>query len=575
MKRTFYTRLILALLLGSHVSAQAQDDKKISFTGAARSLFYADKLTQDTSAIDTVTIPKLNSGHVLVDLGINIRPNKNTEILAMVRLRNDYGGFWGSGVTFDLRQMYVKGVIGGIVKYQLGDFNYRMTRYTMWNYDQEVISNAPLAFQQQTDLVNYDHFYNSDHSWRQQGASLGFALQFSRFVQELQVNAVTTRVKTSDFGLTPDRLFSGINLQLVQSKYLEAGFNYVNLYDVPGTSKNASGFQNPVYTGTLQARYETKNWEAKLDAEFGNSKTRFKNDTLAPDWKDKFMDGSATISQNQTGLHVTVNTKIVGSAFRSPGAQTKRIDYNGLPQAYQRITSNQDLRQLTMLDLMRESSFYNLQLHPYLMDFAPRYDNITPYGDATPNRQGMTIKLKYAKKSIPVTAEFAHSQLQEVRGEGTLLPRKFNRNTFTLDAKLNEFFKGWKKQIHLTLNYRDDKTTREGEDLVKAVDLKTNCLSAGLEIEVLKSFDLLFGIQQLSYKGFDYTAVRNTYSEIFNFSEYRVDGNETLQAIGARYRFSEKTFLSAQLNQFQSKNALSSLPDYSIKQFMLLFQMKF
>ena len=575
MKRIIYSSLILTNLLGILNTIQAQDEKKISFNGSARSIFYGDKLTQDTSAIDTVTVPKLNSGHVLVDLGINIRPNKSTEILAMVRLRNDYGGFWGSGVTFDLRQMYVKGVIGGIVKYQLGDFNYRLTRYTLWNSDQEVISNTPQAFQQQTDLINYDHFYSADHSWRQQGASVGFGLVFNRFIQELQVNAVTTRVKPSDFAQTSDRLFSGVNIQLVQSKYLEAGFNYVNMYDVPGTSKNTAGFQNPVYTGTLLAHYGTKNWEAKLDGELGKSRTHFKNDLLAPDWKDRFMDGSVSITQMRTGLAFTVNSKFVGAAFRSPGAQTKRLDYNGLPQAYQRITSNQDLRQLTMLDLMRESSFYNLQLRPYLMEFAPRYDNISPYGDATPNRQGFSLKLKYAKKDVPVTLELVHSQLQEVRGEGTLTPRKFNRNTLTVDARVNEFFKSWKKQIHFTLSYRDDQTARAGEDLVKAVDLKTNCIASGLEIEVLKGFDVLLGIQQLTYKGFDYTAVRNTYSEIFNFTEYAVDGQETLQAIGARYRFSEKTFLSAQLNQFHSKNATSSLPDYSIKQFMLLFQMKF
>ena len=126
------TTKTIALLLaaGLFQTLQAQDDKKISFTGAARGLYYGDKLTQDDQTPDTVTAPKLNSGHVMVDLGVNIRPNKNTEILGMVRVRNDYGGFWGSGVTFDVRQLYIKGLIGGIFKYQLGDFNYRLSRYT-------------------------------------------------------------------------------------------------------------------------------------------------------------------------------------------------------------------------------------------------------------------------------------------------------------------------------------------------------------------------------------------------------------------------------------------------------------
>jgi hypothetical protein len=511
----------------------------------------------------------------MVDLGVNIRPNKNTEILGMVRVRNDYGGFWGSGVTFDVRQLYVKGLIGGIFKYQLGDFNYRMSRYTFWNYDQEVISQQPAIFRQQTDVINYEHFYDNDNSRRQQGASLGFALVFRKFVKELQVNAVTTRVRASDFAQVDDRLFSGFNMQLVQSKYLNLGFNYANLYDVSGTSKNNVGLRNPVMTGTVQAAYIFRNYEAKLDGEFGKSRTFYQNSTTAPDWNGKFLDFSLKLSQSKWGVHLTGNAIQIGSAFRSPGAQTKRIDFSQQALAYTRITNNQELRPFTMLDLMRESSFYVLQLRPYLMDFAPKYDNITPYGDATPNRQGMIVRLRYEKKYSPITAEFAHYALQEMRGEGTLNPRNFTRIQFQAEVKVNEYFKNWKKRFNVSFNYRSDQTTREGEELVRGVDLKTNVLSTGFEIEVLPSFDLMFGMQQLNYQGFDYTAVRNNFSEIFNFNEYEVDGKETMLSYGARYRFSEKTFISAQMSQFNTQNKLSTLPAYDLNQFMLLFQMKF
>jgi hypothetical protein len=571
------TTKTIALLLaaGLFQTLQAQDEKKVSFTGMARGLYYGDKLTQDSTEPDTVTAPKLNSGHVMVDLGVNIRPNKNTEILGMVRVRNDYGGFWGSGVTFDVRQLYVKGLIGGIFKYQLGDFNYRMSRYTFWNYDQEVISQQPAIFRQQTDVINYEHFYDNDNSRRQQGASLGFALVFRKFVKELQVNAVTTRVRASDFAQVDDRLFSGFNMQLVQSKYLNLGFNYANLYDVSGTSKNNVGLRNPVMTGTVQAAYIFRNYEAKLDGEFGKSRTFYQNSTTAPDWNGKFLDFSLKLSQSKWGVHLTGNAIQIGSAFRSPGAQTKRIDFSQQALAYTRITNNQELRPFTMLDLMRESSFYVLQLRPYLMDFAPKYDNITPYGDATPNRQGMIVRLRYEKKYSPITAEFAHYALQEMRGEGTLNPRNFTRIQFQAEVKVNEYFKNWKKRFNVSFNYRSDQTTREGEELVRGVDLKTNVLSTGFEIEVLPSFDLMFGMQQLNYQGFDYTAVRNNFSEIFNFNEYEVDGKETMLSYGARYRFSEKTFISAQMSQFNTQNKLSTLPAYDLNQFMLLFQMKF
>jgi hypothetical protein len=195
-------------------------------------------------------------------------------------------------------------------------------------------------------------------------------------------------------------------MQLVQSTYLNLGFNYANLYDVSGTSKNNVGLRNPVMTGTVQAAYIFKNYEAKLDGEFGKSRTFYQNSTTAPDWNGKFLDFSLKLTQSKWGVHLTGNAIQIGSAFRSPGAQTKRIDFSQQALAYTRITNNQELRPFTMLDLMRESSFYVLQLRPYLMDFAPKYDNITPYGDATPNRQGMIVRLRYEKKYSPITAEF-------------------------------------------------------------------------------------------------------------------------------------------------------------------------
>ena len=571
MKKNLY---ILCLIMVS-LTAFGQEEKKISFFGTARSLFYGDKISGDSLAGDTVTIPRLNSGHVLVDVGIQIRPNKNTEIQGMVRVRNDYGGFWGSGVTFDVRQLSARGVIGGIVRYQLGDINYRMSRYTMWNYDQENVSNLPAIFQQQTDVINYDHFYFDDHSRRQQGAAAECALVFSKYLKELQIHAVTTRIRTSDFTSTNDRLFSGLNANLVQSKYFQLGLNYANLYDIPGTSRNKTVFVNPVITGDYALQASWKKMDFKLFGEIGKSSTQFKNNAEAPEWNGKMNETNLSIAENNFGFYAQLQFKYVGSAFRSPGAQTKRIDFNGGPLSYTRITNDQELRALSTMDLMRESGMYNLQIQPYLMAFSPQYDNITPYGDATPNRQGYTVSLGYAPKKIPVKVNIAHLDQQEVRGEGTLFPRTFTRNTINLSAELNKFFAAWKKNCMLTFNYRNDNTARQGEDLVQPIELETSVINFGLVVETFPSLDLLAGFQELKYAGFDYTAIRDNYSEIFNFTEYKANGNERMRALGLRYRFSEKTNLSFQLNQFSVRNDQDLVPAYDVRQIMLLFLMKF
>jgi len=573
------TSLILILLAPALVlltsRVHAQEKRKVTFTGLGRSVFYGDDLRQDTPVPDTVTARKLHSGHVLVDVGVQIRPNANTEVLGMVRVRNDYGGFWGSGVTFDVRQLYVKGVIGNIIRYQLGDINYRMTRYTLWNPDQEVVSNMPLLFAQQADLLNYDHFYNFDQAWRQQGASAEFGLVFSKWIDELQVHAMTSRIAPADFVTTHDRLFSGLSISLIQSKYLRAGLNYANLYDVAGTSRNPVSFHNPVLTGTLHGEVPLKTIRLSIDAESGRSRTYYREDPQAPEITGQFTEASLTAVHEKTGIRITALAKMIDAQFRSPGAQTKRIRYDAAPIAYSRITNDQVLRPLNMVDLMRESTLCMMQLSPSLMQFAPRYDNITPYGDATPNRQGTVITLAYEKKDSPVRLEASRSDLQEMRGEGTLRARTFTRTDIRSELLVHALFADWKKHITLSGSMRSDQTNRPEEGRVQGVDLRTQLYSAGLEAEIFTHLDLLVGFQQITYQGAEFTAMRDEYSQIFNFSEYEVDGTETLTGAGIRYRFSDSAFVSTQWNSFRNNDQLAAVSPYTMNQLVWVFQMKF
>jgi len=130
-----------------------------------------------------------------------------------------------------------------------------------------------------------------------------------------------------------------------------------------------------------------------------------------------------------------VQVKHVSSDFRSMGAQTKRVNFNGSLSAFQRVGNAQVLRPITMVDLMRESGLYTTQLQTNLMAFAPQYDNITPYGEATPNRQAAIIKVGIENKKSPLSASATYYRGQEVRGEGTTTLRGFER--YEVDASFN------------------------------------------------------------------------------------------------------------------------------------------
>ncbi|MDG1850275.1 MAG: hypothetical protein P8I82_07315 [Flavobacteriales bacterium] len=124
--------LLTALTLLLSVSAFSQDSqKKYWVSGAARGIFNLDEY--NGQANDNSTARKSEYGHTLVDLSANIRPNKNTFVRTTLRVRNEYGGFWGSAITFDVRELYLKGLIANSVRYQIGDINYKLTPFTFYN----------------------------------------------------------------------------------------------------------------------------------------------------------------------------------------------------------------------------------------------------------------------------------------------------------------------------------------------------------------------------------------------------------------------------------------------------------
>jgi len=571
-KNIISTFLIVISALGS-ITVSAQESKKLAFTGAARGIYFGDRLPQNE--VDTITIPRANSGHVLVDLGMNIRPNKHTEIQGMVRVRNDYGGFWGSGVSFDVRQLYIKGVAGGVVRYQLGDINDKLTPFTLHNSNQEIQNDAPEVFRQQTKLMNYDNFYSKDSTWRQQGASANFALQFSDYLKEIQFHGLATRVRTTDFSNVSDRLLTGYQIHVIQSKYVEFGLNASNVFDLVGTSRNLVQFRNPVQTLTGIIKWNNSKVNVRANAEAGRSVYTFESMESAPELKGVFAVAGAKVSMPVNQLEFNVGWKYVSADFRSVGAQTKRINYNYQPVAFSRITNDQITRSLTLMDLMREQNAYNRQISTTLMPFNPMYDNITPYGEATPNRQGVNIDVKYTLKNKLINFGIQQSLYQETRGEGIAIPKEFSRTVLFANVDLSVLLNSKDRLFHVGINLRNDQTSRKGEVKVPAIDLNSQIASMGLEFEIKNNWDLMLGYQYIKCQGLDIMPIRNNYTEIYNFQEWKANAVEQMASAGLRYRFSEKSSLSLNYAIFNNVDKLKVDQSYRVDQFMLLYQMNF
>lgn len=563
--------MILALNLG------AQDiSKKVWASGYARGTFLMDDFDTKSAIEDTVTARKLNSGHVLADLSINVQPNANTELLGQVRVRNDFGGFWGSGVTFDVRQLYLKGVVGGIVRYQLGDFNYKLTPYTFYNNEEELSQNEAEIFSIYRDMMHQDLFYDDNNSWRQQGASIDFGLEFKRFVEELNFNFFSSRVRPSNFTSISDQIFLGASIGLVQSEKLKLAFNYVRMLDIQETSNSNRYLNNPVFSTALEAEiWKNANYSLLAKGEVGASKFQYENDTLSPILEDYFMDLNIQFNSLKTGLSLDLNYINVGADFRSPGAQTKRIAFTSQLGAYERYGNEQALRSVNMMDLMRDVSLYNQQISPILMAYNPSYGNSNPYGNASPNRSGLKLKLSHKDLKKRWEANFHFNQLSEIVGSGTDEIRNFSSWKIESKIDLAKFLNGYQRKIELNASYWSENTSRAEENGLQTVDLSNRMLNLGLNIGLGNNFELLAGLRSLSSDGFDFMPELNVYSEIIDFNEFRTELSEQIYGCGIRYNFSEKVNLSLLYHNFNWKDDLSNLSEYQMNQYSINYIMNF
>jgi hypothetical protein len=364
---------------------------------------------------------------------------------------------------------------------------------------------------------------------------------------------------------------------IVQSKYVELGLNYVSLYDMKGSSRNNELLNNPVLTGTAAINYSIENFTFRAEGEAGSSTTKYFEDPEAPELTDVFFDGRVIVNYTPINIKLTAGFKSVGPDFRSPGAQTKRINFESFPAAYDRITNDQVLRPLNMLDLVRETSLYNLQIQNGLMAFNPLYDNITPYGAATPNRQGFNIGLAYATQDEALELDAKMDMLTEVRGQGTTNLRSFNRMQFGGVYHIGKGLMNSNRLLDVSFNVRLDQTTRDADqEGIPVVDLSTNVIGAGIEAEIAPQFDIVAGIQLHSFSGFEFESVRDVYGQIVNFDELMADGSQQMYGAGIRFRFNEKVYLMAQWNSFEYTDAsVETIPDYKINDLAMIFSMKF
>ena len=574
MNHRYNIKIYFCLLILNYVSVNlySQNEKKIQFVGTARSILNNDDiLVKD----DTITSKSNMGGYALIDLGVNIFPNKNTEVLGMIRIKNQLGGFYGAGVTFDVRQLYIKGIISNVVRYQLGDINYKLTPFTFYNNDFDDLVQHPQVFNIQKDIVNYETFYKNN-TWRQQGAALDFSLEFSRFLKEIKFNGFINRINITDFNTVPDRFFTGGNIGIQQSKNVFVGINYVSLFDLSGTSQNNSGFNNNVSSINYEVKFDKDNLvETRLFGETGLSNSGYSNDTSAPKLNDFFINMGISNLLKASHLKFSLSYLNVGPNFRSAGAQSKRLNYNNTPSFYDRYTNQQSLRSIGLFDLIRDEKLYNRSINSDgLMAYNPAYNNAMPYGIATFNRQGVNSKINFNDPKKIFNLEIETYILKELIGQGTTKLKSFKIIKTNAELNLKKLI-SIENNFKITAGFSFQSSIRNSETNYEEINLNSAIVNSGIEFELYKNIDILAGFIYNQAKGNEILPSRNIYSEVIDFNEYNINIKELMLGGGLRYRFSDKIYLAALYQNYDNSNKLNSQFSYSMNQFIIIYNMKF
>lgn len=558
--------LILFTLFTSLVIAQ--EGKKVQFLGGARSVLSASDFLTDEK--DTVTVGKTTGGYALIDLGIKINPNPRTEILGMFRINNSFGGFWGSDVTFGVRQLHVKGIAGKGIRYQLGNIDYKLSPYTCYNSNPDLILPSFGTTSIKEQIINYESFYKSN-TWRQQGAAVDFILDFSKYQDEVKFKGFLFRLNPSNQGALFERLYGGGSIVLKHHKNFQIGANLANVFDVRGTALNNDVYRNQVATLIYQYSHDSEKLNTEFSGESGFSNT-FSTEQINSNLKDYFIHFKWNTTLKKTGWMFEVSYMDNGADFRSAGAQSKRIDYNQQNSYYQRYTNNQILRPISYYDLYNDPSLYAMQFSTKLMEYNPAINNVLPYGIATFNRRGAYFSINYSDKKERITTQLKYYRLGEIRGQGTLALRKFDYFIGAINFNPSAVFH-WKKSQTLSLALGYQHTNRDSQFAQEAIGLESYTFNVGVSCEILDKLYFVGNTFMFKSTGNETLPIRDSKGTIINFQATTISGNEYCLSGGLKFEFSKDVYLS--IFYEHNKNSFMALNPYQFNQFQVVYFMKF
>ena len=442
-----------------------------------------------------------------------------------------------------------------------------MTPYTVFNNDVEGTGFESDLYASRRDILNYENF-NLGNTWLLQGASGQYAWNLGG-EKGLGLYAFTTRTGSTNELTTPDRLLSGGRLEFSYDKHIKIGVNEVSMYDLAIATAEYD-YTNHVVTGDLTYERKLGDNLLNLKLEGGMSSYSYTDNVNEVDtsYNDAFLDLSVDYTLTNAGVVVGLDVRQVGVLFASPTAQTRRIVTGATPGLFSDV--NGDRAQL-LYDRTSSEDIYNNGVTPNLMAFIPYYNNISPYGNATPNRFVTGLSLATDTSKHGYNAKLAVDYGTELVGEGSADKRSFMVVSGGGVIHIGNLIDS-DRLLDVNVGIRMENTTRSGS---AAVDLSSMLVDFGLTAEVLNRLDLLVGAKYFAASGNDFVGHRDGFNFVTGFDALNVDINEIIATGGMRVRFSKQQSFSLNYNLVQFINNSTEANNYNVGQLFFNYTGKF
>jgi len=584
MKRSFILLLVFCAVFFSTVHIHAQVNENIWFDGLSRSYFVRDALDKSTM-YDTISAKNSSNGYNLLDLNTHVNPIKNIEIFAQIRIKNSFGSFFGSGTEINVRQLKAKGTINDKVRFSIGDLFLKQSKFTLYNYDEELSGYENDMLKPYRDIIHYENFY-TENRWRLHGIQTDFSFKFDRFIRSLSFDFFVTRPRGSsqinETTYSSDLLLSGGSMISEINKRLTLSSNYINLFEVASSGTQNISVRNPVHDISLLHHFSNDKHRIEQKLQTGFSQrywlhTELENgiaDSISNDTKGMYFELDNKYIKKDSTLSLTVGYRYIDPNFRSAGAQTRRLDYaSGNSNTIYPIYTNMSLRRPTsMFDLLSDDGLYNQDLSSILMAFNPIYSNVLPYGEATPNRTGVYLKAKINNTNKVFLGKINAGLFKEVIGQGTAEKRQFRllKGMFTIN--LHHRF-NWKKEFSLSTS-SESKVTSRGGDSISSLNLVSHQVNTSLNVELAKKFFIQTSYKQFYANGNEFLTQRDNYGNITNFTLAQVNQKDHMLSLGLLYSFRENVYANLQYNWWGMTFSDQEYLDYKYNRLILILSVE-